>query len=408
MIYAPGHFAFTAGANVINLGSAAQSNVKLIATVERVSPNPAPLWKDSAVIGNMPALGTSGDTSFDGGILSKFDLVQAVPGPYPTDRRGRYRLTYKVSQSNVDALPDDNSMAFDFYVTDNAWSRTRLKPDSNFKPITTSGNTRAASSTGERTIKWGQILQTTDYTAQLDSVMYGNSTGGTDKLAGIETAVEVYEWVDADTNGGVSDGEITLLGASSRLYQSENQQSKFFTDGVSDVNSGAQGVKLEANKTYLVLYANTGSTAVFLNCDNVNFSHFFAVDPNNRATAINLAPNWYYGFTGQNTTPAFRVVLSEIVPTTVKPRLSNTIDLRLFPNPATDHVQVNVSDAIATGKATIQIMDLAGRLVAEETHSLQSGTSSYKLSTAALQGGIYNVRVSTPRGSKVQKLVIAR
>ena len=82
--------------------------------------------------------------------------------------------------------------------------------------------------------------------------------------------------------------------------------------------------------------------------------------------------------------------------------------MTVFPNPAQSIIQVSVGDKVGTGSATISIRDLAGHEVYTSQQPLQGAASYYKVGVGALPAGLYNVMVSTGRGSKTQKLVITR
>jgi hypothetical protein len=227
-------------------------------------------------------------------------------------------------------------------------------------------------------------------------------------LAGEQVSIEVQKWDDANKDGLVTEDELTLAGNATRAFTDEAEKNVFFTDVISDANNATDFVVLAPNTKYLVLWTYSGSTSVSVSTYRINFRQNLVADTTNQGfCALNVPPDWVIGFTGFDLIPALKVTLTDPL-TATKPVLANQVGMRIFPNPAKDQVQVNVSDAIATGQATIQITDLAGRLMLEESHALQSGVSHYKLSTASLNNGLYNVRVSTGRGSKTQKLVIAK
>lgn len=81
---------------------------------------------------------------------------------------------------------------------------------------------------------------------------------------------------------------------------------------------------------------------------------------------------------------------------------ASTINMEVYPNPATEAVKVNFE---GTGEYTIAITDLAGRTVATEVISA-NGAASATLNVGDLKAGNYLISVSNNTGSYTQNLVI--
>jgi hypothetical protein len=73
----------------------------------------------------------------------------------------------------------------------------------------------------------------------------------------------------------------------------------------------------------------------------------------------------------------------------------------VFPNPATDILNVNFD---ATSATTIELVDLTGKVVA--TQIAQAGSVTASFATADVNAGIYFVNVKNANGSTTQKVVI--
>lgn len=82
---------------------------------------------------------------------------------------------------------------------------------------------------------------------------------------------------------------------------------------------------------------------------------------------------------------------------------SSAIDLNVYPNPATDNVNVAFE---AAGDYTITITDMSGRVVSTEAYSNLSGAQNIALPVADLMSGNYLVSVATEGASYTQTLVI--
>ncbi len=84
----------------------------------------------------------------------------------------------------------------------------------------------------------------------------------------------------------------------------------------------------------------------------------------------------------------------------------NDLALNLFPNPATENVQVNYTLSSET-IVTIDLYDVAGRLVATESKGEQvQGRHFAHINTADLSKGFYTVKVSTSFGQSTSKLIV--
>jgi hypothetical protein len=252
----------------------------------------------------------------------------------------------------------------------------------------------------------GQYIRMRNRDVLVDSLTFATSTF-TVTLAGLTINLEVNEWNDVNNDGVITDAELTLVGTGVRDYTSDAEKAVFVTEALSDATTGLTGVTLQANKRYLIVWSYEGGDQVTISCDeDQNFTQYATLDSIGDYAGVLNVNGWAYGFIGLDNTAAFRIHMQETVvankPTT------NLINFSVYPNPAQDIVQVSVGDAAGTGSATIQIRDLAGRLVAEEKHLLEGSRSVYRVSTATLKPGIYNVSVSTGRGTKSKKLAITR
>jgi Secretion system C-terminal sorting domain len=82
------------------------------------------------------------------------------------------------------------------------------------------------------------------------------------------------------------------------------------------------------------------------------------------------------------------------------------IGLNLFPNPATDNVQVNYSLSSETN-VTINIYDVTGQLISSESNGAQAqGRHFAHINTSSLAKGFYTVSVKTTFGTSTSKLIV--
>ena len=84
----------------------------------------------------------------------------------------------------------------------------------------------------------------------------------------------------------------------------------------------------------------------------------------------------------------------------------NDLALNLFPNPATDNVQVSYTLTAET-TVTINLYDVTGKLVATESKGEQpNGRHFANINTSSVAKGFYTVKVVTNNGQSTSKLIV--
>lgn len=98
---------------------------------------------------------------------------------------------------------------------------------------------------------------------------------------------------------------------------------------------------------------------------------------------------------------------------TIEPDPTSVMDayaerqLNIFPNPATNFVQIPVSKS-AKGQTIVSIRDLLGRIVMDKQFPAQSQQEYMQLDVSALQNGVYILERYDETEKVAQKLVIKR
>jgi hypothetical protein len=82
-------------------------------------------------------------------------------------------------------------------------------------------------------------------------------------------------------------------------------------------------------------------------------------------------------------------------------------NLLAVPNPASSEVEISFESSIDKDVPMV-IVDMVGKTVMERTHQVVSGLNEVTLDVHHLENGYYLVKVLTPQGAVVQKLVIQR
>jgi hypothetical protein len=83
----------------------------------------------------------------------------------------------------------------------------------------------------------------------------------------------------------------------------------------------------------------------------------------------------------------------------------NISNLNVFPNPASQQVQVNYYNSKA-GNVQLQITDAAGKVVMQQLSNEQAGNIIQSLNISLLPKGVYVLNIRSATGSQNQKLII--
>lgn len=81
--------------------------------------------------------------------------------------------------------------------------------------------------------------------------------------------------------------------------------------------------------------------------------------------------------------------------------LKSEIEFNVYPNPASDRVNITFSDLQTDG--TIDFLDLSGKLISSKS---MSGLSNYSFETQDLAPGVYLIRVNNQIGQTTKKIIV--
>lgn len=95
------------------------------------------------------------------------------------------------------------------------------------------------------------------------------------------------------------------------------------------------------------------------------------------------------------------------VPFTVSLTPSYSLDksVSIYPNPANETLNIQLY-ANETGKLTMEIMDVAGRLVQNAAWQYQEGQNDWKTELSSLASGMYFIRLNNEKETVVQSLIV--
>ncbi len=402
-----GQFAFTPSVEVLNMGNQPQASATATVKITRFfQGNTDLLYEHTLPVPAMSAATTVPDTAFVD--FPHFDIATAVPG---TNRIGIYTLQYAVTPQASSPNPNDDVLEYVFQITEDKFSLARL--DNNGQDIISKDFVSPALDgvpPSNRVYRYGVAFETKAIdlgdSILVKSVRFGVRAGDTVDFTALNINAELFEWADADDNGGVSDAELNQIGNGLLTFDDDSMNGKLFTVSMEDLVTGASPVLLAANKRYLVLMTYRGDDIVSWSFDDTDdgFSYFRFFEEQRTYNFSPLFVNqWFAGYVDwpvaalrvdfdfrDNGTPLNNAGLM----------LGGAVTLS--PNPAHERFRISVSEKVARSELKYELKDLSGRV-------LKTGTiagAETQVSTAGLAPGLYQVRVFGGQGSAVRKLAI--
>ena len=358
-------FGFDVGASVYNFGSADQNNVSLTATVT----GPGGTWTET--VG--PYSIVSGDTLniYTGGPnnIPAFSL--------PTYPEGRYTLTYEVDLGIPDSSDFDNTLTYDFVISDDVISYSSI--DTLTGIPTPSANFRAANSGSFLSCQHFRDPNASRLGAQ---GMYFSAVTGFDSgitLDGEEVPITLYQWDDVFTDLNDPNLDFANLNAIAfgfYYYPSDLQ-------GETVYGEFETPVQLVDNQRYLAC-VQVNNADVFLGHDT-RIDYTSTIGHYLQPHVPNQSDNGFFalGF-GEDLSPAIALrVMDAALLDLDEVAIKNG---SVYPNPANDVLIVKPG---TNESAQVQITDMSGRIVLS-SDVLMDGSS---LDISSLKPGAYTVTI---------------
>lgn len=267
-------------------------------------------------------------------------------------------------------------------------------------------------------IQSGGLCLTGDQPATATYATFGISNIEAVYVPGDPTAniigVAVYKAdVDGDGAGDLSSSFVDDLGAGLISYGEYEMTGNEVNDALInvpllDLNTGNQGIALDANSGYYVSLIYDGTAAGTSVC--VRF--------------VNSLDVGYASFTGYPTTPLYfgqlytggwsgaivaeRLQLDGFVPgsKTTEPKSLAASKVNITPNPANEVMNVEFKLETVNPSVAVSILDNQGRAVVgtQVEKNFQNGVMTFNVNS--LPSGVYNVWIRTAEGSTMKKVAV--
>ncbi len=407
--------------NVLNTGASKATNVKLTAFVLNDSSQQV-VFTQTANLGTINAGAQSGRYTFP------------LKWGYPKSGTGTkfFYTGYRVTSDTTDQFTSNDTLRSLFTLRDSVYRTYFFKDGLSYLSGYRPGNT---SWTGTEPHSWK--VGTVAYTSSVGTaVSVSMNISSLSTFVGRTFDAVLYKWTDTNNDYQVQESERTAVAYAQRTVATGNANP--FTMYWQNA-TGNKPVYLDANATYLAMFEFTSNSST----DDLFFifSESQWMNANMDAYAKSGKPRYYGVLNSNANTPAavWRTNLfagNKYFPTTagvdpgrdtvssnnIVPNMSMTIwpgrvdnkevlsdnnKMAIFPNPATDQINVDLNLERQESEILLRIIDVDGRFVMEkEYHDVKQGL--FELNVSHLPSGTYSLQLQTLDAYKTKRFVITK
>lgn len=394
---------FTPGIQIYNYGSVDQAAVTINATIDGPGGN---VYDET--VGPITILSTDTLSVFPGN-TDEFTAWNLGIGNYTN---GLYTLTYTLDMGISDDSDFDNVLTSTFSITDGANTPTP-NPGSEsgilaLSNVDASGMPISTTSPSNSTTEYQSCIMVQEPNASVMAIagMYfvPHTDTAVNDLAGAEIFANAYQWDDAWVD--LDDAAYQFDPATNDAFQSLNlitfgTHYPASNDDVDDVAYVAFDTPfgLVDNQRYLLCLQTFESATISFGYDGaLNYDGNEGIFRQPTAP-VHVDGSWYTGGWSGISSPA--ISLRTFNPASIGLGEVDVVDGSAFPNPATDKVTVSID---ANGDATLEVVDIAGKVAMNNTITLVNGSADVDMSS--LESGIYIFNVTLENGQTSQFNVI--
>jgi hypothetical protein len=91
----------------------------------------------------------------------------------------------------------------------------------------------------------------------------------------------------------------------------------------------------------------------------------------------------------------------------VRPVVNNTLEVKVFPNPAQDMTNIRIN-LESSSNVAIQVFNSVGQLVASQNYGTQSGDLIYPFNTSNLSNGLYQLKIQVGNEIITKSVVVSK
>lgn len=414
------------GAVIANYGNTTATSVKLKSTLSWT-----PTGGSTTIIRSDSVTRTNFAPSDS--IITPFIDVTYNLNPTTT---GRYDIDYEVIPNFVDQFPGDNKARQSFYVDNTIYSKGRYDFATGM-PI--SGQGYRLGGTNPTEFTWGNFLyvEKADYQIESVQVSLSKENANTDnKMNGISPVqILVYKWVD---NGDtiIAGPELTVVGYGQHAFSANDTSGQIHTISIADPIQASKPMVTEANTWYWVAAAVPLNT--FLQVDGITnhfvrawgrshatdsirepYSPLFPENFSNLGSATNPLQHFPFEsyffledsirFSQQRNglVPSLPVKMSLFKVGVDDVESAVNFDINLYPNPATDVLNVSLDLDKEAKEVYYTVMSITGTRIKSDRH-VNVKNDTYTINTAELPAGNYMLIMSIDGENAMRKFSVIK
>lgn len=371
-------FSFTPGALVNNYGTNSQPSVTLRCVIK---------FGGSAIYDQ-----TSSAVSINSGDSAFFNLPAFSQASYSV---GKYSMQYICNMSSANDYAADDTIESDFYISNNSYGFSHMNATGT-EPAPTAYY-RPSSGTS-----FSFCLYYKDANASkmaVNGIKFAATTNSPNVLTGEYLTFDAWKWDATFTD--LNDIQATDYSLITNIQSTDFTYNGDYQDSILEATFAAP-IMLANNQRYLFCI-NTSSANIFMGYDskidytqNINYVEPQPLFP------LDVDGTWYgLGF-GAATPPAFTLDAVDASTLGLKEN-TNEVALNAYPNPASDNINIPVNGM--TGKASLQIVDLAGKVVRNQQFELNGSVLKVDVSTIAAGSYIFNMNFENGKTAHIRVAV---
>lgn len=353
------------------------------------------LWEASQEV---PNLTNDGDPAVQDSVFFDEMLSGAEMAEIMTEEK-LYYTTYTVTSDGGDFFFDDNIFTFNYEITADEFNQTvstngvgwdnDLYTIANFyktADIPAGYRLRASQLGAGYSVQNGTLLQ-----AEIDVRIYEVEDGVDEYLEEGWNFDVIFPEVEALTEVGYSFAELVDVPEQDELFMWDLEDSETFDT-----------LFLDGNTMY---FTAVGLTRLDPTTTGIHYAFCNgSIDPGTRYVSL-VDVGGSNGWPGRIWNMPFTVILEMDPNSTVEPFAYDA--LNVFPNPASNVVNLDIDLDQASDKVAIVITDIAGKIAYSETYyNFKSGTKTLNIDN--LPAGNYVLNMLTDKGYQTEKITVVK
>lgn len=384
--------------DIHNIGAKEQYNVNLNSTVyyrPTSTSNYMEVFSTDRSYGTVPA----------GASIENLPFVET----YTPTAIGQYVIEYHITSDSTDSDEDNDYQDAPFLVTQNLFSKDAV-PNQAFRPSDTNWEGNEPHSWA-----WGNyyyIPESADNYVQ--TVTFGFSTTG--PVAGREALVTLYEWVDENMDEQADPEERIPVAFATYTFTGTETATNLVT--IPFPGPEEEPVQLKDSTAYLIMFEYYADDQANFFMSSSNAIDYGAMNLVNDSIGrpryagflgikgdLSIEPYSSLGF-GYDIVPSVRMTVGA-TPSSAKDLSKLESEFVVFPNPASDAVNVQLNLSKQAQTATVRLFDLSGKMIQQFNYdNVQKEKFQYNVSR--LSSGTYFLQVITEEGAGTKKFTVAK